>query len=67
MFLAVLLGAALKYMWAVGKGSGGIAEHKFLWRNDQIALCGGDTWIGNDLKFVDLDGDFLCGLSSKFF
>ena len=67
MFLAILLGSPFKNELAILKSRICVAKHKFLWRNDQVTFCCGDTRIGNRVKLVYLGNNFLRRFSGKFF
>ena len=66
MFLPVLLSTALENMGTICERSGRVAEHKFLGRNDQIAIRRSDSRVGHDRKRFDVGSDLLCGLSRLF-
>jgi len=66
MFLAVLLGSALKYVFAIGKCVGNVAHHEFLWRHDQITVRGRLSGVCYRSEFFDINSDPFCRFAGKF-
>src|SRR5438270_2469792 len=67
MFLAVCFGTAFEKVFTFEKSFCGVAEDKFLWRDDQVAIRRRNAWISHGNERFDVGHDLLCSLSRKLF